>query len=232
MQREARPVVIQPEIGERHVANDSVNAVLGQAGVAEMLDTDVVAGVQHASDLSGEAVKLHADEAHAGRSQGNEVTDPTARLQHGRIGGHAQVPERRVHGLDDHGRGVEGGEGGTPGAGVVLGREQRPELLPERLPGRILVAAGDRVREDPQGQRAEAGEAQEDLALVRGGGPLRLLDGLERADCGQEGASFGFVAAGGVGRLGARRRCRHLEPRAVAGGRLVEVHVADNRWVW
>ena len=71
------------------------------------------------------------------------------------------------------------------------------------LPAGVFVLAGDRVREDAQGHRAEAGEAREDLALLRGGGPLGLLDGLERADCGQDGAGLGFVAAGGVGRRGA-----------------------------
>ena len=46
MQGEAHAVVVEPEIGERHVADDGINAALGQAGVAEMLDADVV-GVQH-----------------------------------------------------------------------------------------------------------------------------------------------------------------------------------------
>ena len=45
MQGEARPVVVQPEIGERHIADDGVDAVLGQARVAEVFDADVVAGV-------------------------------------------------------------------------------------------------------------------------------------------------------------------------------------------
>ena len=122
--------------------------------------------------------------------------------------GTPRCARRRVHGLDDHRRGVEGREGGAPGAGVVLGREERPELVPQRLPAGVFVLAGDRVREDPQGHRAEAGEAGEHGALLGGGGPLGLLDGLERADRRQDGAGFGFLAAGGVtGGAAARGAC-------------------------
>ena len=49
MQGEALPVVVEPEIGEGHIADDGVDMVLGQAGVAEVLDADVVAGVEHAA---------------------------------------------------------------------------------------------------------------------------------------------------------------------------------------
>ena len=45
MQGEAHPVVVQAEIGEGHIADDGVDAALGQAGVAEVFDADVVAGV-------------------------------------------------------------------------------------------------------------------------------------------------------------------------------------------
>ena len=81
----------------------------------------------------------------------------------------------------------------------VLGREERPQLFAQRLPGRILVAAGDRIGKYPQGHRAKAGEAGEHGALLGGRGPLGLLDGLERADRGQDGAGLGFLAAGGLG---------------------------------
>ena len=70
MQGEARPVIVEPEVGERHVADDGVDAVLWQARVAEVFDADVVAGVQHAGDAPGEAVQLDADEAHARRGHG------------------------------------------------------------------------------------------------------------------------------------------------------------------
>ena len=176
MQGEALPVVVELEVGERHVADDGVDAALGQARVAEVLDADVVAGVEHAGDAAGEAVQLDADEAHARGGQGQEVADAAARLQHGRVAGHAQACEGLVHRPDDDGRGVEGGEGGALGAGVLLGREERPQLLAQRLPGRVLVAAGDRVGKDRQGHRAEAGEAGEHLRAPRGwraAGPAR-----------------------------------------------------------
>ena len=37
--------VVELQVGERHVADDGVDAVLGQLGVAEVLDADVVLGV-------------------------------------------------------------------------------------------------------------------------------------------------------------------------------------------
>jgi hypothetical protein len=54
-----------------------------------MFDPDVVTGVQHARHPSRETVQFHADEAHAGRGQGNEGADAAARLP-------ARSP-RRVH---------------------------------------------------------------------------------------------------------------------------------------
>jgi hypothetical protein len=137
-----------------------------------------------------------------------------------------------VHRLDDHGRGVEGGEGGALRAGVVLGREQCSQLLPQRLPGGVSILAGDRVGEDPQGDRAEAGKAQKDLALVRRGGPLGLLDSLKRTDGRQESAGFRFVAADSVGRGGALRQRWVLRHGTMAGESLVEVDVVDHGWVW
>ena len=101
-----------------------------------------------------------------------------------------------MHGRDDGGRGVEGVEGGALGAVVFLGREQRFQLLAEGLPAGVLVAAGDRVGEDRQGDRPEAGEAGERLLLLRRGGPLLLLDGLQGADGGEDVAGLGFLAAG------------------------------------
>ena len=76
------------------------------------------------------------------------------------------------------------------------GRKQRFQLLAEGLPAGILVAAGDRIGENRQGDRPEAGEAGERLFLLRRGRPLFLLDGLEGADGGEDVAGFGFFAAG------------------------------------
>jgi hypothetical protein len=38
MQGETRPVVVEPEIGERDIADDGVDAALGQAGLAEVFN--------------------------------------------------------------------------------------------------------------------------------------------------------------------------------------------------
>ena len=108
----------------------------------------------------------------------------------------AQAGDRLVDGGDDGRRRVEGVEGGALGAVVFLRREQRLQLLAERLPAGILVSAGDRIGEDRQGDRAEAGEAGERLPFLRRGRPLLLLDALQRADGGEDVAGLGFLAAG------------------------------------
>ena len=112
------------------------------------------------------------------------------------LAGNAEAGDGLVDGGDDGRRRVEGVEGGAFGAVVFLGREQRLQLLAEGLPAGILVAAGDRIGENRQGDRPEAGEAGERLLLLRRGGPLLLLDGLEGADGGDDVAGFGFFAAG------------------------------------
>ena len=43
VQRQLLPVIIELQVGERDVADHGVDAVLGQPGVAEVLDADVVA---------------------------------------------------------------------------------------------------------------------------------------------------------------------------------------------
>jgi hypothetical protein len=74
------------------------------------------------------------------------------------------------------------------------------QLLAEGLPAGILVAAGDRIGEDGQGNRPEAGEPGERLFLLARGKPLFLLGFLESADSGEDVAGFGFFATGdGVG---------------------------------
>jgi hypothetical protein len=200
---------------------------LGQHRVAEVLDADVMAGVQCTGDASGETVELHPDEAHGRGSMGDEVADPTAWLQHKGVGGHPHARQRCMHRLHDHGRGIEGGKGGAPGAGVVLRRQEGLELVPQLLPAGVFVLAGDRVWEEHKGHRAEAGEAGEHGALLGGSRPLGLLDGLERADRRQDGAGFGFLTGGRAGRVGALWRYV-----AVVGGSLVEVHVVDKGRVW
>ena len=70
------------------------------------------------------------------------------------------------------------------------------QFLAEGLPAGILVAAGDRIGEDRQGDRPEAGEAGEDLLFLGRGRPLLLLDGLERADGGEMSRALAFSPLG------------------------------------
>ena len=58
-------VIVELEVGEGHVADHGVDAVLGQLGVAEILDADVVVGVERPGDAAGDGIQFDADEAHA-----------------------------------------------------------------------------------------------------------------------------------------------------------------------
>ena len=95
----------------------------------------------------------------------------------------------------------------------------------------ILVAAGDRVGEDREGDRPEAGEAGKRLPLLGRGGPLLLLDALEGADGGEDVAGFRFFAAGNDG------RCVWRAVFRTGGGRIGRArcfggrgHDGDQRW--
>jgi hypothetical protein len=104
--------------------------------------------------------------------------------------------QRRVHRADNDRRGVEGVEAGTLGGGVFVGREQRFQLFTELLPPGVFEFAGDRVREYRQSDGAESAEAGENLPFLRCGSTLLLLDGVERADGGDEVACLAFLATG------------------------------------
>ena len=122
------------------------------------------------------------------------MPQPGSRI--GGVVGYAQAGNRLVDGRDDGRRRVEGVEGGAFGAVVFVGRQQRLQFLAQGLPAGILVAAGDRIGEDRQGDRPEAGEAGERLFLLRRGGPLFFLDLLQGADGGDDVAGLGLFAAG------------------------------------
>ena len=64
VQGQLLPVIVELQVGERHVADHRVDAVLGQLGVAEALDADVLAGVECLGDAAGDGIQLDADEAH------------------------------------------------------------------------------------------------------------------------------------------------------------------------
>ena len=109
----------------------------------------------------------------------HEIAGAAAGFQDRGVAGHAQAGDRLVDGSDDGRRRIEGVEGGAFGAVVFLGRKQRFQLLADGLPAGILVTAGDRIGENRQGHRPEAGEAGERLFFLGGGGPLLLLDGFQ-----------------------------------------------------
>ena len=90
------------------------------------------------------------------------------------------------------------------------------QFLADGLPAGILVAAGDRIGENRQGDRPEAGEAGENLLFFRRGGPLFLLDGFEGADGGDDVAGLGLLAAGDDG-LGAAG-CSGISAPGVGSG--------------
>ena len=171
-------------------------------------------------------VQFDADEAHALVAQAHEIAGAAAGLQDRGVAGDAQAAHGLVHGRDDGRGGVEGIEGGAFGAVVFLGRQQRLQFFAEGLPAGVLVAAGDRVGEDRQGDRPEAGEAGERLPLLRGGGPLVLLDGLESADGGEDVACLCFFAAGD-----GERRVRQGMFRK-RGGRIGRIPGRRRQAVW
>ena len=78
------------------------------------------------------------------------------------------------------------------------------QLLAQGLPAGILVAAGDRIGEDREGDRPEAGEAGERLLFLRRGGPLLLLDVFEVRMAARMSRALAFspLAIGTVGSAG------------------------------
>ena len=69
-----------------------------------------------------------------------------------------------------------------------------------------------------QGDRPEAAEAGEHVALLRRGGPLLLLDAFEGADGGEDVAGFGFLAAGDHRRLAGESSLRNSDSTAAGSG--------------
>ena len=75
-----------------------------------------------------------------------------------------------MDGSDDGRRGVEGVEGGTLGAVILLGGKQHLQFFAHFLPAGILVLTRDRVGEYRESNRAETGEAGKRLFFFGGGG--------------------------------------------------------------
>ena len=195
VQRQLAATVVELHVGEGRIADRRVEAILGQLRVAEILDADVGSGVEGAGDAAGDRIELDADEAHALRRGGHEAAGGAAGFEHGGVCRDAEAGQGGVHGGDDDGRGVEGVEGGFLRTGVLLGRQQRFQLLADHLPGGVLVGVLDRVGEDVQGHGSESAEAGQRLPFIGSGGALLALDLLERAYGRDDVAGPGLVAA-------------------------------------
>src|SRR4051812_43697296 len=112
-------------------------------------------------DSPRDAVELDADEPHAGSGPGEEIPRAATGLEHGRIPRDPEARQGMKHRPDDDGRSVEGVERRPSGTLVLLGREEPRELPAEFLPGLALVPAGQGVRKEREGDRAETPEAGE-----------------------------------------------------------------------
>ncbi len=199
MQHQPPAAVVDLHVGERRVADDGIDAALGQPGVAEILDADVGVGVQGTGDAARHGIQLDADEPHASRGLGHEVADAAAGFEHRGPVGHAEAGQGGVHGRHDDGRGEELAERRPLGRIVLLFGEQGFELVAEGLPA-VLVAAGDRVGEQRQRHRPEAAEAGERIPFLVGRRAVLPLDVLQGADGGEEVAGLGLLAGGEGGR--------------------------------
>ena len=133
VQGELLAAIVELQVGERHVADHRVDAVLGQLGVAEVLDADVLVGVERLGDAAGDGVQLDADEAHPFLALAHEIAGAAAGLQDRGVVGHAQAGNRLVDGRDHGRRRVEGVEGGALGA-VVFRRASAASSVPRPGP--------------------------------------------------------------------------------------------------
>jgi hypothetical protein len=69
--------MIEFEIGEHQVADHRVGAVLGQLGVVETFDADVVLRMNGSRNATGEGVEFDAGETLAGLAVAHEDVDAT-----------------------------------------------------------------------------------------------------------------------------------------------------------
>jgi hypothetical protein len=97
---------------------------------------------------------------------------------------------------DDGGRCVKSVESRALSAVVLLRRQQRFQLVADGLPACVLVFAGDGIGKDGKGDWPEASEAGKRLFFLGCCRPLFVLDGLQRADRGNDVAGLAFLSAG------------------------------------
>src|SRR5262245_27660792 len=102
--------MVQLDVGKRDVADDRVDAALRELRVTEVLDADILAGVEGTGDAAGDQVQLDADETHAIGGLAHETAGATAGLQDQPVGGDTEAGDGLVNRGDGSGRGVEGVE--------------------------------------------------------------------------------------------------------------------------
>ena len=170
MQGKLLAAIVELQVGERHVADDGVNAVFGQLACRGSSRCGCPGSGWSALAIRPEMESISTPMKRVpGLAVAHEVAGAASWLQDRGIGGHAQAGDGLVDGRDDGGGRVEGVEGRALGAVVFGWREQRLQFLAERLPAGVLVFAGDRIGKDREGDRTKAGEAGEDLFFFRSG---------------------------------------------------------------
>ena len=90
VEREPLAVVLELHVGKRRVADDGVDARLGEPRVAEALDPDVVVREEGLGDSPRERVELDPDEVHPLGGEREEVPGAASRLKHRRVPRHAE----------------------------------------------------------------------------------------------------------------------------------------------
>src|SRR5579884_1957458 len=111
MQGQLLAVIVELEIGERHIADHGVDAVFGQLAVAKVLDADVVLRIERPGDAAGDAVQLDADELRSRPCLAHEIADAATRLQDGGVGRDSQPANGVMDGGNNGRRGVESVKG-------------------------------------------------------------------------------------------------------------------------
>ncbi|GEM_PF-4394537 len=204
VQRAAEEVVVDPEpciglgarvgggvVAERHVADHQVEPVLGQRYLLERRNAHVgtMRRIQRLQHPAGESVDLDGrDRAALGERSGHgaqEMADTGRGLEHAPAG-EAEALHGLPHGLDHMNLGVVAVVDRGPGRRVVVGGQQRLQLLGAGAPGRIVA-----FQVESSGQAAPAGEAQQLAALGGVRGTKRQFDALQCACCGEVGFELG-----------------------------------------